>query len=133
MDKPLNEATHEAIHPAPQGSSATRAMPFESSPFAHSFTPVHDNTMAFIQEVEQLVLRQQEPLAVLKLAAYAADAMRVLGSLGRQADMSPALADTLKDICPDWRNPGALDDPADMIAVTLYFALGALQKNPWRS
>lgn len=71
---------------------------------------------------------QQEPLATLNLAPYAADAMRVLAIFGRQADISPALADTLKGICPDWRNPGALADPADLIAVALYGVLEVLNK-----
>lgn len=79
-------------------------------------------------ELEQVLLRQQESLAALKLAAYAADAMRVLQTLESQADISPTLADALKDICPDWRNPGSLDEPADLIAVALYSALDALHK-----
>lgn len=95
----------------------------------HQATYVHaKDTLAIMEELERLLLLQQEPLATLKLAAYAADAMRVLATLGRHADISPALADTLKDICPDWRNPGALDDPADLIAVALCCALDALQK-----
>lgn len=125
MDNPnevANQMAHEDPHPATQDPLAPRAVSFDS-PVAST----HDSK-AFIQELEQLVLLQQEPLVILKLAAYAADAMRVLGSLGRQADMSTALADTLKDICPDWRNPGALDDPADLIAVAMYCALDALQK-----
>lgn len=87
-----------------------------------------NDALPSIQELERLLLLQQEPLATLKLVTYAADAMRVLTTLGRQADISPALAETLKVICPDWRNPGALDDPADLIAVALYGALEALQK-----
>lgn len=95
----------------------------------HQATYVHaKDTLAIMEELERLLLLQQEPLATLKLAAYAADAMRVLATLGRHADISPALADTLKNICPDWRNPGALDDPADLIAVALYGAVDALQK-----
>ena len=43
---------------------------------------------SFILDLEQSLLRQQEPIAILKLAAYAADAMRVLLVLERHADLS---------------------------------------------
>lgn len=115
MDEIFNQATDQRTRQAPGPASQ------DPSVLTH-------DTLDFIAELERLVLLQQEPLATLKLAAYAADAMRVLATLGRQADISPAMADTLKDICPDWRNPGALDDPADLIAVALYGALEALQK-----
>lgn len=111
MDEISNQATGQAACHAPQDSRV----------------PTQD-TLACIQALERLLLLQQEPLATIKLVTYAADAMRVLATLGRHADISPALADTLKDICPDWRNPGALDDPADLIAVALCCALDALQK-----
>jgi len=52
----------------------------------------------------------------------------VLTLLGRQAELSPEFDDALRKTCPDWRNPGALDDPADLIAVAMYCALDALQK-----
>lgn len=81
----------------------------------------------FIEEIEQALLRRQEPIAVLKLAAYAIDAMRVLLVFERNADMSSALAHTLKSICPDWRNPGSVEQPADLIAVALNHAVFALQ------
>lgn len=72
-----------------------------------------------IQDIERLFLMQQESIAALKLAAYAVDAMRALMVLERHGDMSTALDDTLKAFCPDWRNPGSIDDPADLIAVVL--------------
>lgn len=87
-----------------------------------------NDTLPSIQDLERLLLLQQESLATLKLVTYAADAMRVLTTLGRQADISPALAETLKGICPDWRNPGAIDDPADLIVGSLYGAVQALQQ-----
>lgn len=79
-------------------------------------------------DMEQALLRQQEPIAMLKLTAYAADAMRVLLILERHADMSKAFDDTLKSVCPDWRNPGAIEQPADLIAVALMHAIATLQK-----
>lgn len=61
----------------------------------------------------------REHLLVLKLAAYAADALRVLSTLQRHADASPAFEQALKRTCVDWRNPGSLNDPMDLIAETL--------------
>lgn len=75
----------------------------------------------------RLLVMQQEAIDVVKLAAYAADAMHVLGTLGRHADMSKGFDDMLKAICPDWRNPGSLDDPASLIAVVLLHGGGHLQ------
>jgi len=75
----------------------------------------------------QLHLAQQELLASLKLVAYATDAMRVLWVLERHADMSPTLDATLKAICPDWKNPGAIEHPADLIVVELNSAIYAMQ------
>lgn len=77
----------------------------------------------------RLRARQQEAIDGVKLAAYAADAMHVLGALGRHADISKGFDDLLKSICPDWRNPGSLDDPADLIAVALLHEVGNLQAN----
>lgn len=60
-----------------------------------------------------------EALGVLQLAAYAADAMRVLNTLQRRADQCPAFDQRIKSVCANWRNPGSLNDPADLIAETL--------------
>lgn len=128
MDKPLNDATHPLNAQATQDLPAPRAVPFDPSILSPMMPAQICDTRDAIQELERLLLLQQEPLAILKLAAYAADAMRVLTALGRHSDISPTLADALKGICPDWRNPGALDDPADLIAVALYGALNGLQK-----
>jgi hypothetical protein len=84
---------------------------------------------SFFQEAAQLHLAQQESLAILKLAAYATDAMRVLWVLERHADMSPPLDATLKAICPDWKNPGAIEHPADLIVVALNGAIYAMQRH----
>ena|SRR6218665_2728372 len=84
---------------------------------------------SFVQEAAQLHMVQQESLAILKLAAYAADAMRVLWVLERHADMSPTLDATLKAICPDWKNPGAIEHPADLIVVALNGAIYAMQRH----
>lgn len=88
--------------------------------------PPHDQ---FIHEMERLVLLQQETIATLKLAAYAADAMRVLFVFERYADMSQPLDGMLKSVCSDGRNPGSIDQPADLIATVLAQAIAALQKS----
>lgn len=67
------------------------------------------------------------PLAALRIAAYAADAMRVLGMLERHAALAPDFATALQQACPDWLSPGAIDDPADLIADTLAHAIPALR------
>ncbi len=82
----------------------------------------------FLQEMEHLLLRQQEPILMLKLTMYAADAMRVLTAIGRQPEASIQLEQSLRGICPDWRNPGAIDDPADLIVQALFYSVDALQK-----
>lgn len=82
----------------------------------------------FIREMERLVLLQQEHIAVLKLVAYAADAMRVLTLLERHADISKAADDMLKSICPDWRNPGSNNQTADVITFVLNQVIFALHK-----
>ena len=84
---------------------------------------------SFVQEVAQLHMAQQESLAILKLAAYATDAMRVLWVLERHTDMSLTLDATLKAICPDWKNPGAIEHPADLIVVALNGAIYAMQRH----
>ncbi|MFZ5525270.1 MAG: hypothetical protein ACOZE7_01270 [Pseudomonadota bacterium] len=81
-----------------------------------------------MQKLKGLFLRQQELMANLKLAAYVADAMRVLQVLEQQADMSEAFSDTLKSVCADWRNPGSIEQPADLIAVALGYVVAALQQ-----
>ena len=58
-------------------------------------------------------------LVVLKLTAYAADAMRVLNVLQQHADRCQSFDQTIKSVCVDWRNPGSLDDPADLITEAL--------------
>lgn len=82
----------------------------------------------FLQELEHLLLRQHEPILMLKLTMYAADAMRVLTTIRQQADISPKVEEVLRGICPDWRNPGTIDDPADLIAQALFHSVDALQK-----
>ena len=84
---------------------------------------------SFVQEVAQLHMAQQESLAIMKLAAYATDAMRVLWVFERHTDMSPTLEATLNAICPDWKNPGAIEHPADLIVVALNGAIYAMQRH----
>lgn len=58
-------------------------------------------------------------LVLIKLTSYAIDAMRVLNVLQRHADQCGSFDQKIKSICADWRNPGALDDPADLITEAL--------------
>lgn len=78
--------------------------------------------------MEQLLRLQQDAIVILKLAAYAADTMRVLMVFEQHAEMSKAIGDVLKGICPDWRNPGAIEQPADLIAMALAQAIATLQQ-----
>lgn len=80
----------------------------QNQPFAHGKDARHFAPDAVHQH-----------LLVLKLAAYAMDALRVLSSFQRHADASPAFDQALKRACRDWRNPGSLNDPMDLIAETL--------------
>lgn len=67
------------------------------------------------------------PLTALKLVTYAADAMRVLARFEQRADHSTSFAHALTTACPDWRNPGCLEDPADLIVDVLGHAVPQLQ------
>lgn len=88
----------------------------------------HSLSNVFLQEMEHILLRQQEPISILRLAMYAADTMRVMTAFRQQADVSPRLEESLRSICPDWRNPGAVDDPADLIVQALFYSMNSLQK-----
>lgn len=81
----------------------------------------------FIHQMERLLLQQHPPLATLRLAAYAADALRVLRMFEQHANVSPPFDTALKMACPDWRNPGSIDDPADLIAVALVHVITSIQ------
>lgn len=78
-----------------------------------------------------LLLALQEPLVVIRLAAYALDAKRVLDTLEHQADHSESFEHTIRTVCPDWRNPGSTDDPADLITVALIQATQAMSALLW--
>lgn len=67
-------------------------------------------------------------LASLQLAVYAVDAMRVLNRLQHQASTSPSFAEALREVCPDWRNPGWLNDPADLLVSTMTHATQSLEE-----
>lgn len=84
--------------------------------------------ISFIHQMERLLLQQHQPLATLKLAAFAADAMRVLRMFEQHANVSPPFDTALKMACPDWRNPGSIDDPADLIAVALVHVIASIQQ-----
>lgn len=71
----------------------------------------------------------QKALVILKLAAYAADAMRVLNTLQQQADRCQGFDSAIKSVCIDWRNPGSLDDPADLISEALVQVSAAMAQS----
>ena len=71
------------------------------------------------EEVGEALDALRKALVVLKLTAYAADAMRVFNVLQLEADRCQSFDQAIKSACVDWRNPGSLDDPADLIAEAL--------------
>jgi len=71
LTEATNQMAQDEPRPTTQDPLAPRAVSFEPP-----VVSTHDSE-AFIQEMERLLLLQQEPVAILKLAAYAADAMRV--------------------------------------------------------
>lgn len=80
-------------------------------------------------ELDLLLTRQQEAITTLRLAAYAADAMRVFAALEQHADMSRTFDAMLMVACPDWRNPSATDNPADALFMALKQSIFALQRS----
>lgn len=78
-----------------------------------------ESVLGMGEEVGEALDALRKALVVLKLTAYAADAMRVLNVLQQQADRCQSLDQAIKSACVDWRNPGSLDDPADLIAEAL--------------
>jgi hypothetical protein len=84
-------------------------------------TPVDaaDRLGVLLIKLAPILDQHRVPLATLRLAAYTTDAMRVLRQFEQQANLSQAFDDMLKSACCDWRNPGSIDDPADLIAVAL--------------
>lgn len=71
--------------------------------------------------------KHHAPLAILKLAAYASDAMRVLSALEQQADVSASFDETLRAHCPTWRNPGAASSGPEVIAEAIWYAAQDVQ------
>ena len=69
-----------------------------------------------------------DALIVLRLAAYAADAMRVLQALADRADSDPALESSIRAACPDWRNPGCLNEPAGLLSEALACASATMSR-----
>ena len=70
----------------------------------------------FLIDMEPVLLRQQEPIAILNLTAHAANAMRVL-LIGATCRHVTAFDDAL--ICPCSAKPRLHRPPADLIAVAL--------------
>jgi len=79
------------------------------------------------QPMEDIHNRYQDLLLTLKLAAYATDAMRVLRTLETNAEISPSLEQAIRSACPDWRNPGSIYDPAELISTGLMHVVETTQ------
>lgn len=56
----------------------------------------------------------------MRLAVYATDALRVLTRLEAHAARFPDFDTQLRRACPDWRNPGAIDDPLDALTDVMF-------------
>lgn len=67
-------------------------------------------------------------LASLQLAVYATDAMRVLRRIEQRANQSPDFEAAIRSACPDWRNPGSLEEPEDLLLCVLTHAVTAIQQ-----
>jgi hypothetical protein len=52
----------------------------------------------------------------------------VLCVLERHADMSKPFGDAMRAACVDWRNPSAVEQPADLVAVVLAQFTNSLQQ-----
>ena len=59
--------------------------------------------------------------------AYASDAMRVLAKVEDHARQTPDFERLMRFICHDWRNPGAMHDPSDLITDVLATLAANLQ------
>lgn len=53
--------------------------------------------------------------------------MRVLRKVEQQVERSQAFEAALRAACPDWRNPGSLEEPEDLIVSVLTHAVGVLE------
>ena len=83
-----------------------------------------------LQQLDDIHLRHQGPLAAIKLASYAADMLHLHAQLRQNADHAPAFDAQLKAICPHWRDPGssgAVDEPIVLIAQVLDHGAQGLQ------
>lgn len=79
------------------------------------------------QAVQRVTHEHHSALASLKLAIYATDAMRVLRRIEVQAGLSQNFKAELMAACPDWRNPGWLEDPEGLVLSVLTYATDMLQ------
>lgn len=89
----------------------------------HDTSQVH----TLIKHLETFVHDHHVPLLTLRLATYAADAMRVQDALRAHVRLTPSLESAIRTACPDWRNPGALDDPASLIPEVLTQVVHAMR------
>ena len=79
-------------------------------------------------DLESYVNDLHRMLGSLRLAAYATDAMRVFMRLEMHSTHHPELENLIRHACPDWRNPGALYDPADAVTDVLAHLSSDMQK-----
>ena len=88
----------------------------------------HSSKAQGLDQLNESVIQLSRVLASVQLSAYAADAMRVLQALERQAVQSQDFHATIRAACPDWRNPGSLQDPADCISTVLSHSAHAMDR-----
>ena len=100
----------------------------DSSSNDQSISSLNPDMQTLLVRLDRAYTHHHAPMAALKLALLATNAVRVLRVLAQHADVSKNFDDVLKSACPDWRNPGATDDPLDLIATALFHALAAMQQ-----
>lgn len=82
----------------------------------------HFNNLEQQAQPFQVASSHRMALASLKLAVYAIDAMRVLHRIELHASMSADFNQAIRAACPDWRNPGWCEDPADLLVSVMTHA-----------
>lgn len=79
------------------------------------------------QRLDDFLVQHHAPLAALKLAAYAADASRVLSQLDELTGLHPQLAAPIHQACPAWRDLPWGDAAVGLVATVLHDAIRALE------
>ncbi|MFT3857678.1 MAG: hypothetical protein QM742_09335 [Aquabacterium sp.] len=80
------------------------------------------------EQMNSLASGLRAELHLLRLTAYATDAMRVMNRLEVHANLDPDFDQQIRRACPDWRNPGATQDPSDLVTEVLAHLSSGLQR-----